>query len=182
MVPCAGLTARVLWFRWCGFRGRTRAVAVWFGIIFSSGADRMPLMNHRVFQLSHLNSSHHRAQQGKEQWNMKHCGELIKSRKCCLRNHKSNGGDDLRKHLWLTDNGFKGFSHERLALSPNTSSDLSTCSVVWPRCSCRLNFPTTSTGWRCCRIPRQGQFMWQQLGEKQLPSVSRYLQTAVMVQ
>lgn len=71
MLLCAWLTTVVLWFpasaqMWsgqCGFRGQTRATAVWFGIIFPLKANRMSLMNHSVFQLLHLpilqSSLHH---------------------------------------------------------------------------------------------------------------------------
>lgn len=71
MVLCVWLTTAVLWFpasalMWsgqCGFRGQTGATAVWFGIFFPLEANRMSLMNHSVFQLSHLTilqSSPHR--------------------------------------------------------------------------------------------------------------------------
>lgn len=71
MVLCVWLTTAVLWFpasalMWsgqCGFRGQTGATAVWFGIFFPLEANRMSLMNHSVFQLSHLtilqSSPHH---------------------------------------------------------------------------------------------------------------------------
>lgn len=128
MVPCARLTTLVLWFCWCGFRGQTRAAAVWFGIIFPSGADRMSLMNHSVFQLSHLNSPHHYCvQQGKEHaveqerilWRIHQIQEMVSQKP-----QKSNSGYDLWNHLWLTHNDFKGSSQEIFVLCLNTSSDL----------------------------------------------------------
>lgn len=42
-------------------------------------------------------------------------GEFIKSRKRCLRNHKSNGWHDLRKLLWLSDSVVKSSSEERFS-------------------------------------------------------------------
>lgn len=70
------------------------------------------------------------------EWNRKDCGEFIKSRKCCLRNHKSNAGYDLWKHLQQTRNSFKGSRQERLVLCLSTSSDLSSWRVPLsdPKC------------------------------------------------
>lgn len=50
-----------------GFEGRPEQRQSGLGSFFPSGADRMSLMNHSVFHLSHLNSPHHFcAQRGKE--------------------------------------------------------------------------------------------------------------------
>lgn len=38
----------------CGFWGQTGATVVWFGIFYPLWANRMSLMNHSVFELSHL--------------------------------------------------------------------------------------------------------------------------------
>lgn len=91
--------------------------------------------------------------------------EFIKSRKRCLRNRKSNGWHDLRKLLWPSDSLVKSSSQEEF--SPLSRHQLWPFSTSWvllldPDCRCRLTLPATSTGWRCCRVPPQGQFMSQQ--------------------
>lgn len=107
------------------------------------------------------------------EWNRKDCGEFIKSRKYCLRNHKSNAGYDLWKHLRQTRNSFKGSRQERLVLCLSTSSDLSSWRVPLsdPKCCWSLTLSTMSTGWRCWRVPKQGQFFVAATGRKPAPII-----------
>lgn len=127
MVLCVWLTTVVLWFpasalMWSGqrgFRGQTGATVGWFGIFFPPEANRMSLMNHSVFELSHLailqsspSSLACTTWKGRrsEIRNMLENWRCIRSRKRRLRDkdHKSNVGHNRGERLWVTHcGGFK---------------------------------------------------------------------------
>lgn len=168
-------TTLVLGSCWCGFWGHRQSL-VW-------DQDRMSLMNHSVFQQLHLNSLH-LAQQGAGSGT----GNLVQS-SSNPGNAVSETANQTVDMIWGSFSGhqivlLRVQFRTSLVLYLDTSSDLFplleffyltlTADAVWP-------YPPGPQGGAAAVSHRRASSCRSNRG-KLLPSLSRYLQTAVMVQ